>query len=92
MALCDAFGVISVTALVDEATGFQEERERDELRKILAAYISPQLMQWIADFTPQLGSRPMPPDGPVVSHGPSIPQSCGSITRRHELSSKSGRT
>ena len=35
---------VGITALVDEATGYQEVRERDELQKILAAYISEELL------------------------------------------------
>ena len=34
---------VGIIALVDEATGYQYERERDELQKILKAYISEEL-------------------------------------------------
>jgi len=39
-----------IVALVDEATGYQEVRPRDELQKILAAYISPTLLPWTERF------------------------------------------
>lgn len=39
-----------IIALVDEATGYQEERPKDELQKILAAYISPTLLPWTKRF------------------------------------------
>src|SRR3974390_2608635 len=39
--------------------------------------------------TPALGRRPMPPP-PWVVKGPSIAQSWGKLTWRHELSSKAG--
>lgn len=39
-----------VIALIDEATGFQYEREKDALQKILAAYISEDYMKWQRRF------------------------------------------
>jgi P63C domain len=41
---------IGIIALVDEATGYQEHRPKDELQKILAAYISPTLLPWTERF------------------------------------------
>jgi P63C domain-containing protein len=41
---------VGIVALVDEATGFQETRSRDELQKILAAYVSPVLLPWTERF------------------------------------------
>ncbi len=41
---------IGITALVDEATGYQDEREKDELQKILKAYISEELLPWQKKF------------------------------------------
>lgn len=37
---------IGITALVDEATGYQYEREKDALQAILKAYISDELLKW----------------------------------------------
>ena len=37
---------VGIIALVDEATGYQYERENDELQKILKAYISEELLPW----------------------------------------------
>ena len=37
---------VGVTALVDEATGYQYERERIELQKIFKAYINEELLKW----------------------------------------------
>jgi hypothetical protein len=39
-----------IIALVDEATGYQNERPKDDLQKILAAYISPTLLPWTERF------------------------------------------
>jgi len=41
---------IGVVALVDEATGYQYDRERDELQIILSAYISKELLPWQHKF------------------------------------------
>jgi len=42
---------IGITALVDEATGYQYDRERFELQKILNAYISDEILKWQLTFT-----------------------------------------
>ena len=41
---------LGIIALVDEATGYQYEREKDELQKILKAYISEELLKWQKTF------------------------------------------
>lgn len=41
---------VGIIALVDEATGYQERRERDELQQILSAYICPTLLPWTEKF------------------------------------------
>lgn len=48
--LLRGFARVGVVALVDEATGYKGERERDELNKILEAYIVPALMPWTRTF------------------------------------------
>jgi hypothetical protein len=45
-----ALSKVAITALVDEATGYQYVREKDELQKILKAYISPELLPWQKKF------------------------------------------
>lgn len=45
-----ALSKVAITALVDEATGYQYDREKDELQKILKAYISEELMPWQKRF------------------------------------------
>jgi hypothetical protein len=39
-----------IIALVDEATGYQYEREKDELQKLLKAYIAEELLPWQKTF------------------------------------------
>lgn len=41
---------VGIIALVDEATGFQEQRAKDELTQILENYISAELMPWTKMF------------------------------------------
>lgn len=41
---------IGIIALIDEATGYQYDRERYELQKILKAYISEALLPWQRQF------------------------------------------
>ena len=41
---------VGIIALIDQATGYQETRARQELQKILAAYISAELRPWIKMF------------------------------------------
>lgn len=49
--LLAAFAKVGIIALVDEATGYQNERERFELQKILRAYISDEILKWQLTFT-----------------------------------------
>jgi len=48
--LVRAFAKVGIIALVDEATGYQYDREKDELQKILKAYISDELLPWQKRF------------------------------------------
>jgi P63C domain len=41
---------VGILALVDEATGYQNQREKDALRQILKAYISDDLLPWTERF------------------------------------------
>ncbi len=42
-----------IVALIDEATGYQAERERDALAKILEAFVSKELRKWVRTFPPE---------------------------------------
>ena len=48
--LVSALAEVAITALVDEATGYQYDREKDELQKILKAYIGEELLSWQKRF------------------------------------------
>jgi hypothetical protein len=41
---------VGIVALVDEATGFQEERDRDALHRLLAVYLSAERLAWAKRF------------------------------------------
>lgn len=41
---------VGIVALVDEATGYQEVRPRDDLRRLLEAYVSPEFLPWTKRF------------------------------------------
>lgn len=45
-----ALAHVGIISLVDEATGYQKVRARDELQKILSAYISAELLPWAKRF------------------------------------------
>jgi P63C domain len=51
--LIRAFATIGIIALVDEATGYQAEREKDELQTMLAAYVAPEFLPWTKRFPPE---------------------------------------
>ncbi len=48
--LVRAFGKVGIIALVDEATGYQADRERDELQRILERYIVEEMRRWVRTF------------------------------------------
>jgi len=48
--LIRGFARVGIIALVDEATGYQYDREKDELQKVLSAYIAKELLPWQKRF------------------------------------------
>ncbi len=48
--LVRGFATVGIIALVDEATGYQYDREKQELQAILEAYISKELLEWQKRF------------------------------------------
>lgn len=48
--LMRGFAKVGLIALIDEVTGYQAQRARDDLQKILAAYISKELLPWTKKF------------------------------------------
>jgi hypothetical protein len=48
--IMSAFAKIGIVALIDEITGYQEDRDRDELYRLLAVYLSEERLQWAKMF------------------------------------------
>jgi hypothetical protein len=48
--LVRGFARVGIVALVDEATGYQADRARDALAKILEAFIAKELQPWVRTF------------------------------------------
>jgi len=46
LGIMSAFAKVGIVAIVDEITGFQEERAKDELQQNLAKYISHEYLEW----------------------------------------------
>lgn len=51
--LVRGFARVGIIALVDEATGYQVDRARDALSKILEAFIAKELQAWVQTFPPE---------------------------------------
>lgn len=77
--LVRALAKVGIVALVDEATGFQTERDRDELHRLLSAYLTEERLAWAKRFPDEfyrqiyrLKSWSWPPTGrakpPVLGH------------------------
>lgn len=48
--LIRALAQVAIIALVDEATGYQADRDRDELQKLLSVYLSSERLKWVSRF------------------------------------------
>jgi hypothetical protein len=68
--LLRGFARVGIIALVDEATGYQKDRARDALAKILEQFVAKELQPWVKTFPAEyyehlfrLYGYPFPPDG-----------------------------
>ena len=48
--LVRGFARVGIIALIDEATGYQDDRARDALAKILEAFVAKELRNWVKTF------------------------------------------
>jgi hypothetical protein len=55
--LMRGFARVGLVALIDEATGYQKDRERDDLAKILEAFVTQELRPWVPTFPPEFYER-----------------------------------
>jgi hypothetical protein len=51
--IMSAFAKVGIVALIDEVTGYQEERAKDELQRILATYVREEFLPWTRRFPEQ---------------------------------------
>ena len=82
--LVRAFALVGIRALVDEATGYQAVREKDDLAKIFEAFVAKELQPWIKTFPDdyykelfRLYELPQPEEGNM-----SKPQFFGKVTNK----------
>jgi biotin operon repressor len=52
--LLEAFARIGITALIDEATGYQEFRAENELQQLFALYLRDEYERWVKTFPDEL--------------------------------------
>ena len=83
-ALQRAFAKTGIIALVDEATGYQEFRAKNELQVLLAAYLSEELLPWAQRFPMsyyeemfRLWNWPWPPESGIQG-----PRYAGKLTKQ----------
>jgi hypothetical protein len=50
LSIMSAFAKVGIIALIDEITGYQEERQRDELQKLLAEFVRKEYLPWARRF------------------------------------------
>ncbi len=80
---------IGILSLVDDATGYTKERDKDELQKILSAYIAPSLLPWAERFPKDFFQEmfrvfgwPWPARDGGIYHGPIGPRYAGKLIRQ----------
>jgi P63C domain len=85
--LVRGFARVGIIALIDEVTGYQEVRARDELHKILEAYIAKELLPWTKRFPDEFFKEmfrvwgwPWPPASTTYL-GPRGPRYAGKLVR-----------
>ncbi len=68
--LMRAFARVGIVALIDEATGYQKDRDKQALAKILEAFVAKELQPWLKTFPDEYYSElfriyniPYPPAG-----------------------------
>ncbi len=86
--LVRGFARVGIIALVDEATGYQDARARDELHRILEAYIAKELLPWTKRFPDEFFREmfrvwgwPWPP-ADLAYRGPQGPRYAGKLVRQ----------
>ena len=51
--LMRGFALVGITALIDEATGYKRDKEKEALAKILEAFVAKEIQPWVKTFPPE---------------------------------------
>lgn len=81
-AIMTAFAKTGLTAIIDEVTGYQYEREKDELQKLLSKYISDELLPWARRFPDEFYKQMFRLKG-WAYNGKNRPQYVGKLTNQY---------
>jgi len=81
--LVRGFARVGIIALVDEATGYQKDRAKDALAKILEAYVAKEIQPWVKTFDSdfyehmfRLRGLEYPPEKPTLPHDSRLSTAC----------------
>ena len=77
-----AFAKTGLTAIIDEVTGYQYDREKDELQKLLSKYISSELIPWAKRFPDEFYKQMFRLKG-WSYNGKKKPQYVGKLTNQY---------
>lgn len=78
--LIRSFAKVGIIALVDEATGYQRDRARDELAKILEAFVAKDIQKWLKTFDPEFYELMCELRGEPLERAKKRPQYFGKLT------------
>ncbi len=78
-----SFATVGIAALIDEVTGYQEVRDRNELQKILEKYISEELRAWTQKFPNEFFKQIYRLYGWEYNASPKRPQCIGHIINKY---------
>lgn len=81
-AIMTAFAKTGLDAIIDEVTGYQYDREQDELQKLLSKYVSEELMQWTKRFPDEFYKQMFRLKG-WAYNGANRPQYVGKLTNQY---------
>jgi len=81
-AIMTAFAKTGLSAIIDEVTGYQYERDQNELQKLLSLYISEELMPWTKKFPDEFYKQMFRLKG-WEYHGKNKPQYVGKLTNQY---------
>lgn len=81
-AIMTAFAKTGLDAIIDEVTGYQYDREQDELQRLLSKYVSEELMPWTKRFPDEFYKQMFRLKGWTYT-GTNRPQYVGKLTNQY---------